>query len=107
MWALYQDASNYLELSISNTTITWRKRRAGTNFDVTASYTPVAGTPCTLVFNCRSDSGMTLSVDGTAATPNTTDLYGITALTTSSVEEIGTANSANGAYGAFRALQVL
>lgn len=107
LWALYQDASNYLELSISNTTITWRKRRAGTNFDVTASYTPVAGTPCNLVFNCRSDSGMTLSVDGVAATPNITDLYGITALTTSSVEEIGTANSANGAYGAFRALQVL
>lgn len=104
LWALYVDASNYLELSITNTTVTWRKRRGGTNFDVTASYTPVAGTPVEFLAAISSTAGITLSVGGIAATPNTNDLADITALTPAAIEDIGSAQGSNTAYGAFKAL---
>lgn len=107
LWSLYADASNYLELSISGTTITWRKRRGGTNYDCTASYTPVAGVSVDLSFACRSDTGLTLSVAGVAATPVTTDLFDITALTPAALEEVGSLNGASVAYGAFKALDII
>lgn len=107
LWSLYADASNYLELSISGTTITWRKRRGATNYDCTASYTPVAGTSVALSFACRSDTGLTLSVAGVAATPVTTDLFDITALTPAALEEVGSLNGASVAYGSFKSLDII
>ena len=106
LWSLYADASNYLELSITGTTVTWRKRRGGTNFDVTASFTPVPGVAVALVFAARDTTGLTLSINGTAATPSTADLFDITALTPAAAEEIGSLNAASVAHGYFRALGV-
>lgn len=106
LYYLFADSSNYLELSITNTTITWRKRRGGTNFDVTASYTPVAGTAVTLEFGISRSDGVTLIVNGTAATPNTTDLFDITALTAAATEDIGSSAGATGAYGSFAGFAV-
>lgn len=106
LWSLYADASNYLELSITNTTMTWRKRRGGTNYDVTASCTPVAGTSVTLAWACKSTTGLRLSVDSVAATPNLTDLFDITALSAAAVEDIGSLNAASVAYGSFKSLTV-
>lgn len=106
LWSLYVDASNYLELSITGATLTWRKRRGGTNYDITASHTPVAGTPVTLAFACRDTTGLTLSVNGVAATPSTADLFDITALTPAAVEDIGSLNGGSVAFGYFRGLGV-
>lgn len=106
LYYLFADSSNYLELSITNTTITWRKRRGGTNFDVTASFTPVAGTAVTLEFGISRSDGVTLIVNGTAATPNTTDLFDITALTPVATEDIGSSAGATGAYGSFAGFAV-
>jgi len=105
LWGLYQDASNYLELSIANTTVRWRKRRAGTNYDCTATYTPVAGTAVEFLIGISSTTGITMSIGGVAATPNTSDYAGITALTPAAVEDIGGINGgSNGAFGSFASL---
>lgn len=105
LWSLREDASNLLELSITNTTVTFTKRRGGTDYSVTVgSVSVVAGTPIAMSWAVSSSSGVTLTVAGNAATPNgdTADLP----LTAAAVESIGGIAGASTAYGAFTALGV-
>lgn len=104
LWSLYSDASNYLELSITNGTITFRKRAQAANYDATASYTPVAGTPVALAFGISSTGGVTLSVDGVAGTSHA-DTRALT-LTSAALHQVGSANGANQAYGCLKYLDV-
>lgn len=104
LWSLYADASNYLDLSISNGTITFRKRAQAANYDATASYTPVAGTPVDLAFSISSTGGVTLSVNGVAGTPHA-DTRAL-ALTSAALHQIGSSNGTSQAYGCFKAVTV-
>lgn len=107
MTIAYADANNYIELSITGTTVTMRKRRGGTNYDVTATLTPVAGT-AVLFDRCgiSANEGVFLTINGTPAASNGADLADITALTPAAVEDIGSNQGANVAYGAFKLLKV-
>jgi len=104
IWSLYADASNYLELFIAGSTVTFRKRAQGTNYDATASHTPVAGTSVTFAWAIDQVNGVTLSVDGIAGTPNA-DVRSIT-LSSAALHQVGSHNSGNQAYGSFSNLTV-
>jgi hypothetical protein len=49
----------------------------------------------------KATAGVTLSVGGAAATPNTSDFADIYALTPLAVEDIGSSQGSTAAYGAF------
>ncbi len=104
LWSLYASASNYAELSITGSTVTFRKRSIGVNYDVTASLTPVAGTANTFVFAFDNVNGVTLSVNGVAATPNT-DTRALS-LTSAALLQVGATNSLLQAFGCFSNLTV-
>lgn len=68
LWSSYTDANNELSIRWSGTTLTFRKRVAGSNNDATIAAALVSGTTYTVTGNIYSDNSINIFLNGTAGT---------------------------------------
>jgi hypothetical protein len=104
LWSVREGANDYVELSLTGTTLTFSKVIDGMPYNATVTFSPVAGTTHAIEAAISSISGVTLIVDGAAGTPHVNTAN--TALTTASTHQLGSINGGSQARGGFKNLIV-
>ena len=100
LWSIYNDANNYLEFSLNEEVLTFRKRISGINYDSTNTIASTPGNTYSVTWGMNSSSGFWVNVDGVDGQPHAdnSDIL-ITGL---SLFEIGSINNTFQAHGSIR-----
>jgi len=95
LWSSYTDANNELSILFTGTSLIFRKRVAGTNYDATIAATATAGVTKYIAAKVLADNSTQITVDDVAGTANSNTTAPIIGTTM----EIGSLNGASQTVG--------